>query len=685
MGLGPGGPSRRAEAPLRVPICRLLGLLGALLALCLAGCGPPPGLDYYVADGGNDRIVRMDRFDGRGWRTFGRTGSGKGQFREPSDLTLDPGNRLFVVDRRNKRIVRMDDFRGRGWATLGGPDQPVFDDPLRIAVDPVTGRIYVADPGLDAVLRFDDMTGKGRVVYSDRSQVLRQPTDVAFDRYGRLYIACSGSGRLVRITDPDLDVEGRNWEVYDGAELPAPFQGLRGLGGVTPAADGSVYLVLMAGDAVVRLEEDLSNPQVFGARGRGQGELYEPRDVTFDREGRLIVTDSGNSRLVRVDDLRGANWTVSGAPGKGNREFNRPWSCVWAGGLPKEFLPDPPDPVPVAGRIFLYDRTDPTRPRPSLAPPTARAPEGAAVPEGPPPGVPPAVWLAVADSEHHKVVFLGEKAGRPQFRSLGGRGTGRGRLLDPRGLAVDRQGRLLVVDSGNGRLVRIDDSTGRGWAEFQPRDGRRFARPEAVAVHPRTGRIFVSDPQAHRVVRMDDLEGNGWTEYSDGGKRFRSPAGLDFDAEGRLYVVTAGRDPQVVRLDDLEDRTGRTWRFYDGADIRPLPRFRGTADVAVERGSGTVFATDPTNDRLVRLTEDLVLPQVFGESSSGRQKFLEPRGVATGPGGLVAVADTGNHRVVVLDPRRTGPWWTAGREGAGGHDFGSPSYLRYWTPGRPAR
>jgi len=40
--------------------------------------------------------------------------------------------------------------------------------------------------------------------------------------------------------------------------------------------------------------------------------------------------------------------------------------------------------------------------------------------------------------------------------------------MRPEGMALDSQGRIYIADSGNDRIVRIDDPTGAGWLEYQP-------------------------------------------------------------------------------------------------------------------------------------------------------------------------------------------------------------------------
>src|SRR5262245_28037110 len=119
----------------------------------------------YVADADNGRLVRMDAIDGSGWTTLGRTGSGRNEFREPEDVAVDSRGRIYVTDRGNRRIVRFDDMSGEGWTTYGSPGPQKlgpgsFDLLGGIAVG-TDGRIYVTDTNENVVIAIDDMTGAG--------------------------------------------------------------------------------------------------------------------------------------------------------------------------------------------------------------------------------------------------------------------------------------------------------------------------------------------------------------------------------------------------------------------------------------------------------------------------------------------------------------------------------------------
>lgn len=57
----------------------------------------------YVADSGNNRIVRVDTANGNAFTSFGTVGNGNDNFRGPRDVWLD-GTSLLVADTQNNRV-----------------------------------------------------------------------------------------------------------------------------------------------------------------------------------------------------------------------------------------------------------------------------------------------------------------------------------------------------------------------------------------------------------------------------------------------------------------------------------------------------------------------------------------------------------------------------------------------------
>jgi len=59
----------------------------------------------------------------------------------------------------------------------------------------------------------------------------------------------------------------------------------------------------------------------FGTWGSGTGQFTDLSGISIDSAGRIYVMDTGNSRLVRMDDMNGTNWTVMNGIGSGVGQF----------------------------------------------------------------------------------------------------------------------------------------------------------------------------------------------------------------------------------------------------------------------------------------------------------------------------------------------------------------------------
>jgi DNA-binding beta-propeller fold protein YncE len=111
--------------------------------------------ELFIADYGNDRIVKMDssfNFLGE-YGGFGETNS---SLSGPSSIALDNASNLYIVDSGNSRIVRIDG-RLNFISTQSGFTRETsyfFDRPLCVAVSK-RGDIYVGDNGLGDCYKLD--------------------------------------------------------------------------------------------------------------------------------------------------------------------------------------------------------------------------------------------------------------------------------------------------------------------------------------------------------------------------------------------------------------------------------------------------------------------------------------------------------------------------------------------------
>jgi hypothetical protein len=242
-------------------------------------------------------------------------------------------------------------------------------------------------------------------------------------------------------------------------------------------------------------------------QGPGVNQFSSPGDIYLDSQNRIYVADRDNNRIVRMNDITGAGWTTYGTNGTGGvGQFREPW------------------------RLYI-DAND---------------------------------RIYIADRGFHRIVRIDDMTGAG-WVSFGTEGSGVGQLFVPYGVAVDTSGRIYIADSGNRRIVRIDDMTGAGWITFGSNGSGvgQFAGMVDVVLD-QANRIYVGDLTNSRIARIDDMSGAGWTTFGTNGSdqavgHFSGPWSLDIDSLGRLYVHDTGDIGPFIRMDDL---TGAGWTVY---------------------------------------------------------------------------------------------------------------------------
>lgn len=172
------------------------------------------------------------------------------------------------------------------------------------------------------------------------------------------------------------------------------------------------------------------------------------------------------------------------------------------------------------------------------------------------------------------------------------------------GLALDAEGRLLIVDHGTRSVTRLD-SAGFVRETLAARvDGRRFNSPNDLAVHS-SGALFFTDPpyglagqdaspqkelDVNGVYRLDP-DGTVTLLVSDLGR----PNGVALSPDERtLYVANSDPERAVWMAypvaDDLSVGAGRL--LFDATD-RVGPDLPGLPDGMAIAEDGTVFGTGP--------------------------------------------------------------------------------------------
>ena len=197
-----------------------------------------------VADTHYSRVVFFDS-KGKFTGTFGSRGKGRGQFLFPIKVTQDPSGFLYVAEYgANDRIQK---FTAEGvWvASFGsfgnGPEQ--FQRPSGLVWH--GGEVFVADAVNHRIQVFTDKGQFVRTLSGPEGRFqLRMPYDLSIDSKGDLYVCEYGAGRVSRFT--------------------------------------------RAGQLVGRI----------GKVGNDLGHLATPWGLACTSDGRIVVADTGNRRLV---------------------------------------------------------------------------------------------------------------------------------------------------------------------------------------------------------------------------------------------------------------------------------------------------------------------------------------------------------------------------------------------------
>lgn len=116
--------------------------------------------DAYVADTGNDRVVKLSPA-GAVLAEWGARGTADGDFRSPTGIGLDGAGNVYVVDSENNRVQVFGEngrFLGR-WGNRGTAAGQ-FSQPTALAVG-CEGDVYVADTNNNRIERFQPVSRAG--------------------------------------------------------------------------------------------------------------------------------------------------------------------------------------------------------------------------------------------------------------------------------------------------------------------------------------------------------------------------------------------------------------------------------------------------------------------------------------------------------------------------------------------
>jgi sugar lactone lactonase YvrE len=213
---------------------------------------------------------------------------GRHAFVDPVDVAFTPSGQLWVADYRDDSLTRVDARRPgvvlARFGRVGGPN--------RLAVDRA-GVVWAAlyDANEVAAYRLEAEGAGAPPAVRIRAPGLSQPTGLAFDARGWLWVTNQGSGRLLGFTPAQVRRGGRLRPARDVA-LPGGADAIPEDVGFT--RDGTAWVAQYQAHRVVayRAADLRSASRPRPTRRVDLGDGAGPVDVAIDPEGHAWVADA---------------------------------------------------------------------------------------------------------------------------------------------------------------------------------------------------------------------------------------------------------------------------------------------------------------------------------------------------------------------------------------------------------
>lgn len=580
--------------------------------------------NLFICDTNNHCIRKVDvntgiitTFAGKG----GMAGFGgdKGQatsamLDSPSAITLDKAGNLFIADFNNSRIRKVD--LNSIITTVVGTDTTGFNGDGKLATETTlsfpngifideSGNLLIADSANDRIRRVDAVTGVVSTVagtgqedfngdqIAATSANLNFPTSVVLDSSGNLFITDSFHNRVRRvdaISKMITTVAGNGRADFSGDGILATNSGLRPIDVIVDGA-GNLFI---AGDQDNNrvFKVDTQSQKILTIAGTGKAEfdgdsflatsaVIQPIAITFDNNGNLLLVDRFTNRVRRVDANTGIITSLAGC----TQDIG---DCPDNGSMATNINLSPTDiAVDKAGNILITESDNNI--------------------------------VRKLDSNQNLTIIAG--TGDAGDEGDGGQAT-KAMLSSPNGIAIDKAGNILIADSDNGRIRKIDSN---GVITTVVADVGSF--PISITLDG-SNNFFISDAFDNVVKRVDantkaisTVAGKGCDPLADpnclagdGGQAksagLNTPTDIIIDGNSNLFIAEAfsSRVRQVNASNGLINPVvGNGTAGFSGDGAAALQAsLNFVRSLAVDK-AGNLFIADLNNGR-IRAVKNAVKP-----------------------------------------------------------------------------
>jgi trimeric autotransporter adhesin len=637
----------------------------------------PAGLCYdsagnlYIADQEDFRVRKIDT-SGKittiaGTGTYGYTGDGgpatSALIGTPQGLAVDTAGNLYISD-SIANVVRMvtpagiiSTFAGNGTAGYSGNNGPAtsasLNGPDGLAVD-AAGNLYIADTGNNRVRKVSGgiitlFAGSGVDSLSASTGTaatlpLSTPAGLMFDSAGNLYVSSVNYVSVMKITSGGTMslFAGHGYSGFsDGDNGPAASAHFLSPVALAADANGNLYV---ADDVAQVVRKINSGGQISGLAGStnmigfsGDGGssttamFFSPSGLAVDKSGNVLISDSNNNRIRKVDPVGLTINTFAGSA-----------AALGDGGAATsaQLLSPGATAMDAAGNVYIADTLNNR--------------------------------IRKIDTSGKASTFAG--TGIPGFSGDGLAATSAQMLL-PVGVSVDIYGDVLIADSGNNRIRKVapngNISTIAGTGVYNyagdggPATSAALANPECVRSDA-SGNLYIADTDNDRIRRINGsgiistIAGGNGASYGDGGPaisaQLAAPACVAVDASNNVYIADTFHSAirKVDTTANISTVAGNTRLGFAGDSGQATGATLFWPSDVVPDANGNFFIADTVNARIRKVAANGIITSIagtgaFGATGDGGPSLTaqigEVVGLSIDPAGNLYLADSYNNRV----------------------------------------